>query len=156
GKYSEAEWEIIRELEKCEDDFEGWLMLAELYANNYRDIHEAERTIMEICDQPTLTPSQLSIALHRLADWQLKIGSDPDAARRSLQIVVDRLRGSHLARMAQLRMNQLPQSKEELREQEQARPIPLPALGDKLEAAGMSEEPKMERHQAAAQANACV
>ena len=28
GKYSEAELEIIRELEKCEDDFEGWMMLA--------------------------------------------------------------------------------------------------------------------------------
>src|SRR5438105_9938219 len=31
GKYSEAEWEIIRELEKSQDDFDGWMMLAELY-----------------------------------------------------------------------------------------------------------------------------
>src|SRR5436853_4352969 len=69
GKYTEAEWEIIRELEKAENDFEGWMMLAELYANQFTDLAEAERTILEICDQPKLSPSQLSVALHKLADW---------------------------------------------------------------------------------------
>ena len=82
GKYSEAEWEIIHELEKCEDDFEGWMMLADLYANNFNDLPEAEQTILEICDQPKTTPSQLSIALHRLADWHLQRAGDPEAARR--------------------------------------------------------------------------
>src|SRR5690348_9434119 len=28
GKYSDAEWEIIKQLETWEDDFEGWMMLA--------------------------------------------------------------------------------------------------------------------------------
>src|SRR5262249_32354210 len=42
GKYSEAECEIIRELEKCEDDFEGWMLLADLYANHFNDLSEAE------------------------------------------------------------------------------------------------------------------
>src|SRR5262249_17477626 len=108
GKYTEAEWEIIRELEKHEDDFEGWLMMAELYANHFNDLAEAEQTILEICEQPRTTPTQLSIALHRLADWQLTRANDPDAARRALQMVSDRLPGTHLARMAQLRRNQLP------------------------------------------------
>jgi hypothetical protein len=130
GKYADAEWEIIRELEKCEDDFDGWLMLADLYANHFKDLSEAEQTILEICDQPRTTPSQLSIALHRLSDWQLKLAGDPDAARRSLRMICDRLRGSHLARMAELRINQLPATAEEWREQQTARPIPLPALGD--------------------------
>jgi len=156
GKYSEAEWEIIRELEKCEDDFEGWLMLAELYAKNYNDASEAERTILEICEQPSLTPSQLSIALHRLADWQLKFAGDPDAARRSLQMIIDRLKGSHLARMAQLRINQLPQTREDLKEQQLAPPIPLPALGHKLDIDSPEHEPRLERHEAARQANLCV
>jgi len=155
GKYSEAEWEIIRELEKCEDDFEGWLMLAELYATHYHDVLEAERTIMEMCDQPRLTPSQLSVALHRLADWQLKLAGDPDAAQRSLQVVVDRLRGSHLARMAQLRLDQIPKSKEELQDLQEARPIPLPPLGQTLDSEE-SDMPHLERHEAAKQANDCV
>jgi len=77
GKYSEAEWEIIRELEKAEDDLEGWMMLADLYATHFGDLAEAERTILEICDQPRLTSSQLSVALHRLADWQPEAGSGP-------------------------------------------------------------------------------
>src|SRR5262249_25156093 len=102
GKYNEAELEIIRELEKSEDDYDGWMMLAELYANQFHNLAEAERTILEICDQPNTTPSQLSVALHRLADWQLKLAQDPDAARRALQMVCDRLKGTHLGHMAQL------------------------------------------------------
>src|SRR5205807_1274110 len=124
GKYSEAEWEIIRELEKCEDDFEGWLMLADLYATQFRDLTEAEQTVLEICDQPRTTPSQVSIALHRLADWHLKLAKDPEAARRALQMICDRLPGTHLAKMAMLRMNQLPLNAAELRVQEMHEPIP--------------------------------
>lgn len=152
GKYSEAEWEIIRELEKCEDDVEGWMMLADLYANHFHDLNEAERTIMELCDQPKLTPTQLSVALHRLADWQLKLAQDPDAARRSLQVICDRLKGTHLARMAQLRMGQLPKTAEDLREQQQVQPIPLPALGDHLDQQPIESDPA----EAARDAHVCV
>jgi len=133
GKYGEAELEIIRELERCEDDFQGWMMLAELYATQFNDLPEAEQTILDICEQPRTSASQISIALHRLADWYLKLGSDPDAARRALQMICDRLRGTHLARMAQLRINQLPKSPEELLEQQGAAVIPLPALRDELD-----------------------
>jgi hypothetical protein len=156
GKYAEAEWEIIRELEKCEDDFEGWLMMAELYANHFHDLGEAEQTVLEICDHPKTTPSQLSVVLHRLADWQLKLGGDPDAARRALQMICDRLPGSHLARMAQLRLNQLPVSAQELREQQTARPIPLPALGDSLDEEAAAAGEKLDPAQASRLANECV
>lgn len=155
GKYSEAEWDIIQELEKCEDDFEGWMMLADLYANQFHDMAEAEQTILEICDQPRTTPSQVSIALHRLADWYLKLSQDPDAARRALQTICDRLPGTHLARMAQLRLNQLPQTTQELVEQRTASPIPLPALGDQLDEPAPVDE-QMDKHKAAEAANACA
>jgi hypothetical protein len=155
GKYSEAEWEIIHELEKCEDDFEGWMMLAELYASHFQDLAEAEQTIRGICEQPSVTPTQLSVALHKLADWQLKLGGDPAGARRALKVICDRLRGSHLAFMAQLRMNQLPATAADLHEQQAAKPIPLPALGDSLDEppppeAGWAQE------EAVAAANGCV
>jgi hypothetical protein len=156
GKYAEAEWEIIRELEKCEDDFEGWLMLAELYANQFKDLAEAEQTMLEICDHPKTTPSQLSIALHRLADWHLKMGSDPEAARRALQVICDRLPGTHLARMAHLRMNQLPATPEELREQREAQPIPLPGLHDPLDTALAPDQPNLTLTEAAELAKDCV
>jgi hypothetical protein len=156
GKYSEAEWEIIHELENCEDDFDGWMMLADLYANQFRDVAEAEQTVLEICDQPKTTAPQLSVALHRLADWHLKLAGDPDAARRALQMICDRVPRSHLAHMAQLRINQLPSSAEELREQRSSRPIPLPALGDSFDEAPGEPESAIDRSKAAALANSCV
>ena len=155
GKYSEAEWEIIRELERCEDDFDGWMMLAGLYANNFNDPIEAEQTILGICDHPKTTPSQLSVALHQLAEWQLQRG-DPAAARRSLQMICTRLPGTHLAHMAQLRINQLPASTAGLRQQQSASVIPLPALGDSFDEAPAQAAPGMERYKAAEEANACV
>lgn len=154
GRYTEAEWEIIQELEKCEDDFDGWMMLAELYATHFRDPVEAEATILGICEQPSVTPSQLAVALHKLADWQLKLVGDPEAARRSLQMISDRLPGSHLAHMAQLRMNHLPRTAQELQEQQASRPIPLPALGNVLDEPAPQRE--IDRRHAAAQANECV
>jgi hypothetical protein len=156
GKYPEAELEIIRQLEKCEDDFEGWMMLAELYANHFHDLDEAERTLLELCDQPHITSSQLSVALHRLADWYLKLAQDPDAARRALQVICDRLKGTHLAHMAQLRIRQLPSSVEELRDQQGAKSVPLPALGDSLDEAPPPPDSGRDRQKAAQDANACV
>jgi hypothetical protein len=156
GKYTEAEWEIIRELEKCEDDFDGWMMLAELYANQFNDLPEAEQSILEICEQPKTTPSQLSIALHRLADWHLQRAGDPAAARRDLQMICNRLPGSHLARMAQLRMNQLPASPAELRRQQSASSIPLPALSETIDKAPAQPDSARQRHEATEAANACV
>jgi hypothetical protein len=155
GKYSEAELEIIRELEKCEDDFDGWLMLASLYANQFNDIAEAEKTILEICAQPKTTAPQLSVALHQLAKWHLQIAQNPAGARRALQMICNRLPGSHLARMAQLRINQLPATVEELRQQQSGAPIPLPALGDSIDLAPRIES-GMERHEAAEAANISV
>jgi hypothetical protein len=155
GKYGEAEWDIIGELEKHEDDFDGWMMLADLYANQFKDLHEAEATILEICDQPRTTPSQLSVALHRLADWHLNLGGDPDAARRALQMIADRMPNTHLARMAELRSQQLPETAQDLQETKIKEPIRLPALGDSLDAEA-PPEPTMERHEAARQANDCV
>jgi hypothetical protein len=156
GKYTEAELEVIRQLERCEDDFDGWMMLADLYANHFNDLREAEQVVLEVCSQPATTISQLAIALHRLADWQLKTASDPDAARRSLQIICDRCPGTHLAHMAQLRINQLPVSAAELRDQRHVKTIPLPALGDHLDAAPAAPLSALDRRKAAEMASLCV
>jgi hypothetical protein len=130
-------------------------MLANLYANNFNDLPEAEQTILEICEQPKTTPSQLSVALHQLANWQLLRG-DPLAARRALQMVCHRLPGSHLAHMAELRINQLPASAAEQRQQQRAAAIPLPALSETIDQALPAPESRVERHKAAEEANACV
>src|SRR5437870_2862339 len=49
GKYKDAEVEVIHELEKCEEDFDGWLILAGLYATHFNDLPAADRTIRDLC-----------------------------------------------------------------------------------------------------------
>jgi hypothetical protein len=115
-------------LENAENDFDGWLMLADLQANQFKDIAEAEQIILEICDQPNVTPSQISVALHKLVDWQLAIASNPEAADRALELIKTRLPGTHLARMAELRRAQLPRTASDLQESRQRRPIPVPVM----------------------------
>jgi hypothetical protein len=156
GKYAEAELEIIQELEKCEDDFDGWMMMADLYANHFHDLGEAQKTIAEICEHPKITPSQFSVALHRLADWHLKLADDPDGARRALQVICDRLRGTHLAKMAQLRINALPHSAVEARERRTGTLIPLPALGTALDEEPAAEPRALQELDARELANDCV
>ena len=62
GDRSAAELEILRELEKREDDFEGWMILAELYARDFNEMAEAERVIHQLCSQPGIKRSQVCVA----------------------------------------------------------------------------------------------
>jgi hypothetical protein len=152
GKYTEAEQEVIRELEECEDDFNGWTMLAELYATHFNDLPAAEATVRELCEQPSTTLAQVSIALHRLADWQLKIGHDPVRACQSLEQICARMPGTHLAKMAAQRIEQLPQTRAELLERERGKPVPLPqGMED-----GNAPALELPSEQAVTLANQCV
>lgn len=156
GKYRQAEADIIAELEKCESDFDGWLMLAELYARQFGDVGEAARTIHGLCDEPNTTLAQASLALNRLADWQLQFRNDPPAARQALEEIIRRGPGTHLARMAELRIRQLPASREELQERHQPKTIHLPPLGDKLDTAPATPSAPVNRIKARDAANHCV
>jgi hypothetical protein len=127
-KYKEAEEAVIEELEKFEEDYDGWMMLAELYANHFGDLAGAERVVRDTCKNPERTPSQFAAAFHQLADWQLKFASDPVAARAALGEICKRYEGSHLARMAQRRIDSLPASREDLAEQREVKPVHMPAL----------------------------
>lgn len=133
GQYDEAEMEVIRELEQCEQDFEGWMMLAELYATHFHDLPGAAATVHDICAQPVTTPVQLSIALHKLADWHLKIGRDPISARHALEQICKRIPGSHLDKMARQRIAQLPATREEFEERERGKPLRLPHVPDEIQ-----------------------
>ncbi|MDB6017988.1 MAG: hypothetical protein JWR19_2477 [Pedosphaera sp.] len=152
GKYSEAEEEVIQELEKCEDDFEGWMMLADLYANHFHDVSEAARTVREIVNQPNTTPTQISVAFHRLADWYMKLREDPDCAREALEEICKRLPGTHLAHMARLAIKQLPTSAEQMVERRNGRVIRMPALNESLHAPAHTEVTALSKGEASLEA----
>src|SRR5262249_6573388 len=69
-------------------------------------------------------------------------------------IICNRLPGTHLAHMAQLRINQLPRTPEELRELRNPKPIPIRVNLVNPTAAAASSE--LDLHQAISAANACV
>jgi len=151
GKYSEAEWEIIQELEQFENDFKGWMMLAELYAVHFNDFLQAEQTVIELCEQPEIQPSDACVALHRLADWYLERRNDPQGARRCMEAIQKRFPGTHLDRMAGLRLKRIPDSTAEWLDQQRGRPVHLPALRDDWEAEAPSDEADPARQRERAQ-----
>jgi hypothetical protein len=155
GRYAEAEMEIIGQLENCQEDFDGWMMLAELYARRFNDVAEAEATVHDICKHPKTNPAQISIALHRLADWQMEIAQDPAAARRSLEIICKGFPGSHLAKMARLRIERIPKTKEAFIEQQRGIAIHLPEASHELDDE-LADGPTLDVDEATRQANQCV
>lgn len=130
GDYRQAEQEIILQLEKCEDDYEGWMLLAQLYAEQFGEIANATATIDDLCAQPGITPFQISRAYQRLADWYLAGPADPYAAKAALEIIVKRIPDTPFARSAQQRIATLPLDREELLEQREVKRLRLPSLSE--------------------------
>lgn len=132
GKYSEAEWAVISELEKSEKDFKGWMLLAELYASKYRKMEDTAQVILDICKDPNTQPIEISLACHKLADWQLEIWENPDGARSALELLCRKLPGSHFAKMAQQRISKLPRDDKEFEERKTPKAVRLPTLSEEF------------------------
>jgi hypothetical protein len=152
-KFAAAEQEVLQELDRCQDDYEGWMMLAGMYANHFGEVLEADLTVRELCEQPNLSGAQIALALHRLADWHLKLADDPARAREALQTIIHKLPDTHFARMAQQQIDQLPRNREELREQREHKPLRLPVLKDPLDESAAASAAPVDRAEAARQAN---
>ena len=155
-RYREAESAVIEELEKSEDDFNGWLMLAELYAHHFDDLAGADRIIRETCAQAGANASEVCVAFNHLADWHLALAADPLAARRALEEICRRFPDTHMGRMARARIHQLPDSREEAIAQRTPKTFRLPALGSHLDQAAGTPASPSDRNEAAARANDCV
>jgi hypothetical protein len=155
-KYREAETAVLDELEKSEEDFNGWMMLAGLYANQFDDLAGAERIIRDTCAQETTNGSEVCVAFNQLADWQLKLADDPAAARAALEEICRRFPDTHMSRMARQRISQLPASREDLIAQRTPKAFRLPALGKNLDQAAGAPASPAERKESAARANECV
>jgi hypothetical protein len=130
GRYSDAEMAILGELEHSENDFEGWMRLSELYANQFHDIASADQAIHDLCLEPATTLSQISVALHKLADWHINIYGNVAAARRTLEELCARMPGTHLATMARHRINTLPAADRIEKSTEAPRLTMQPAMKD--------------------------
>ena len=155
-KYEEAEKAVLHELESCEDDFDGWMMLAELYAHHFDDLPAAQKLLRATCEHPATTPSQIAVACHRLADWQLKLAQDPDAARAALERICRQFPGSHLDRMARLRIHQLPPTREAWLANQGGKKIRLTTLHGSTRNSAASPPAPASRQEAFARNQQCV
>ncbi len=87
GLYLEAIADIREQLDRFPTDFEGHMLLAQIQAEDLKDLPGAEATIQRLCAQPGHAAKNITFALYSLADWHLKYGSDREAARRALEQV---------------------------------------------------------------------
>lgn len=107
GRYAEALASVRKELVKFPTDLEGQLLLANLQAENLNDLPGAAITIERICNQPGHAPGNIAVALNTLADWYLKLNQDRNAARETLQRIIDRFPDSELSLLAAQRIASL-------------------------------------------------
>jgi tetratricopeptide (TPR) repeat protein len=107
GKPLEAVMELRKQLDKFPKDFEGIMLLAAVQAEDLADLPGAEITLNKFCNLPDAPPKQVAAALTRIADWQLKLVQDADAARAALQQIIDRYPESELSLHAEQRIAHL-------------------------------------------------
>lgn len=107
GKYLEAVAEIRKQLEMFPTDFEGHMLMAQIQAEDLKDMAGTELTINDLCSQPGHAPINIAFALYSLADWHLKIGRNREAARCALERVTELLPDSEYALTAAQRVGHL-------------------------------------------------
>lgn len=107
GEYDKAIAEIYRQLKIFPNDYQGYMMLAEVYADDLKALEEAEKTVEHLLTIPELAPKNAAYALTRLADWYVKYRSDLEMARALFQRIIERLPDTVEAQLASQRIAHL-------------------------------------------------
>lgn len=107
GLYQEAVAEVRQQLAQFPGDVEGMMKLALIQAEDLRDLSAATETLNELLQQPGLPPGKIAGVLQTLADWQMNLGRDPAAARRSFERIIQLFPDSPVSLAAQQRIAHL-------------------------------------------------
>jgi tetratricopeptide (TPR) repeat protein len=97
GHYLDAVAEIRKQLDRFPTDVEGHMLLAQIQAEDLKDLPGAELTINRLCAQAGHAPKNIAFALYSIADWHLKHGRDPESAKRALERIIEMFPGTDLA-----------------------------------------------------------
>lgn len=130
GEFSSAIEEIDKQLRAFPDSAEGWLLKAEIQAEDAGDVAAAADTIDELLENEESDAESASAALTKLADWQLRLAGDPEAAEAALQRLIGLFPESGTATRAQKMLKRIPD-----RARLKANPTLRDALAPKKEAA---------------------
>jgi hypothetical protein len=100
--------DVIREhLAKYPDDFAGVMLLANIQADDLKDLLAAEITVNHFCECEQAPAEQVAAALAQLTDWRLKFYREVSATKVELQRVVEKYPGTPAAIAARERMARL-------------------------------------------------
>jgi tetratricopeptide (TPR) repeat protein len=103
----EAIVEIRKQLAKFPNDFEGVTLLANIQAEDMKDLPSAEITFDHFCNSPDAPPRQVAAAWTQMADWHLKFAQDSDSARAALEKIIAKFPDSELSSAAAQRIAHL-------------------------------------------------
>lgn len=131
GRYASAIAEVKKQLEQFPTDFAGWMLLAEIHADNLHDMDGATAAVEQLVAQPGHAPKNVAYALTCLADWQLKYLRDLEMARATFQRIIDMFPDSPEAHFAHQRIAHL-SYRSVGRDGAPAPPIPVPRTDDRL------------------------
>ncbi len=107
SQFPEAIAEARKQLEKFPGDVTGYMLVAAIQAEDMRDLPAAAATVEELLALPDLPQQAAASALHAMADWQLQVGRDTEAARVALERIVGLFPDSQFAHAAQQRIARL-------------------------------------------------
>jgi len=108
GKLHEAMADVRGQLERFPNDYEGWMILAEINGDGLKDNGAAQECIEEIFrHDPPHTPKNLVFALTRSADWHLALASDRAAARAAFERIINVFPDTEFAHTAAQRIAHL-------------------------------------------------
>jgi tetratricopeptide (TPR) repeat protein len=107
GKPADAVAEVVKQLERFPTSFRGLMLLADIQARDLHDLDAARLIIGRFINQPGHTPKNVAYALTQLADWELALAKDPDAARVAFEEIIARFPESPEAHQAHQRIARL-------------------------------------------------
>ena len=107
NKPLEAIVEIRKQLAKFPNDFEGVTLLANIQAEDMKDLQSAEITFDHFCNSPNAPERQVAAAWTQMADWHLKIAQDVGSARAALEKIIAKFPETTLALQAAQRIAHL-------------------------------------------------
>jgi tetratricopeptide (TPR) repeat protein len=108
GQYAEALEEIMLQLVRFPDDFEGLMLRAEIQLENFKDTRSALETLNEIEQTPGRAIGECLVARLKQVDILMKQPDGRSAARLILVNLVEEYPGSEAAQIARQRLAHLP------------------------------------------------
>jgi tetratricopeptide (TPR) repeat protein len=107
GRFLEAITHVRQQLERFPNDVTGQMLLAEIQADDLKDLEAAQLTIERFVTQEGHAPKNIAYALNALADWQIKYARDVEGARQTLRRIEELFPQTEEALLAAQRLSHM-------------------------------------------------